>query len=132
MDTLPNEIILVIFNYLIYLPDVCNFALTCKKYNKLIKELMGNAKYPVFEIFEDGDGYPVYDLICICDTIELCRECIKVYASKYPSTLDKYNAVDADNYCILFGSRHKIEHHNYYTKHYFIVEKILMNKLIKV
>ncbi len=132
MDTLPNELILVIFDFLNCLPDMNNFTMTCKKYNKLTKEVMKNAKYPIFEISEDGDGYPVYDLICVCDTIELCYKCIKITLLKYSQNLDKYNAIDEDNYYILYGSRY-ITEIGYFErkKHGFIIERILINKLMK-
>ncbi len=128
MKNLPNELILIIFGYINELFDMCNFIMTCKKYNNLTKKLMENVKYLVYEIVLDEDSdeehYPIYNLISVCDNMELCYKCVK-------QDLSRYNALYENNYYILNGTPGKIKPGEFYKKNGFIIERILTNKLIK-
>ncbi len=70
MDTLPNELILVIFDYIVKITDKRQFLRTCKKYNFITRLPMYNfeQKYKVFD-FDRIINYSVEKF-----TLELCHD----------------------------------------------------------
>ncbi len=70
MDTLPNEIILLIFDNILLITDKRQFLRTCSKYNNITKVSMYN-----FESNYKVKGFCKIDKYCVEKfTLELCYE----------------------------------------------------------
>ncbi len=68
MNTLPNELILLIFDNL-SIPDKRVFIRISKIYNNITKQAMNKVKYMIFKSTRDSMGYIFHDYWCICDTL---------------------------------------------------------------
>ncbi len=139
MDTLPNELILIIFNQINGLQDKKKFLRTCNTYNNLTKKIMENVKYSVFNVYcRKADckccdwlrGYLVYNLIGICDTMEACRNCINECMLRHKIKYEKYNLKSNNDYCVIMGRTNEKQFYNYLGQG-FIIEEILINKFLK-
>ncbi len=77
MDTLPNELIIVIFNFIEKITDKRQFLKTCKLYNNLLKEPIICAENDFISNYDNHENYffPNYEKYCIDKfTLELCYE----------------------------------------------------------
>ncbi len=78
MDTLPNELLLIIFNNL-SIPDKRVFIRTCKTYYNITKQSMSKIKYVIFKSTNENQSFMRHDLWCICDTLIDFRMCLAEY-----------------------------------------------------
>ncbi len=68
MNTLPNELVLLIFDNL-SIPDKRIFIRTCKTYNNITKQSMNKIKYVIFKSTNADGNFMRHDFWCICDTL---------------------------------------------------------------
>ncbi len=108
MNTLPNEIILTIFNYL-NIQDKRRFIRTCKTYYIITKKSMCKIKYVISKSNNDGRGVTSHNFWCICDTLIDFRR----YLTNY------LNNCDTKDYLII--DRCPTE------KHEFIIEETMVD-----
>ncbi len=79
MLSLPEELIDVIIDHLI-MKDKKSILNACKIYHR--KKLKYN--YIIFGLFSDDHGYPQYDVVSVCDTLDKCRFIIKSELLAHP------------------------------------------------
>ncbi len=131
---LPNELILIIFDYINEIANKRNFLMTCKTYNNLRKEVMKNVKYAVFKV-KPCDHYHFFSLIGVCNSIELGYQCINEFAIKdkygengeYYESDESNESNESNEYNIIIGHRDVNYEYEYDT---FIIEELLLDKLI--
>lgn len=122
MENLPLEIIPIIFNYIPIIDDKRNFLRTCKKYNIITKQLLNNIKYAIFNVYYDCDMDQHYALICICDTLNDCKQCITNFQKK------RYSGTDC--YAVLSRRDDAYNTFDNYPKKGFLIEEIIINEIL--
>lgn len=129
MNYVPNDMILLIFDNITTTLDKRNFTRTCKTYNNITKQLMANIKYIVFKITATPNNYPKYDLISVCDTLNDCHKHIISlnYKIKYPA----FKSMNKENNYTIMIQRSKNKNLIYYPGAGFIIEEIIINKIIQ-
>lgn len=99
---------------------------TCKLYCKL----KINTKYIVYDIYSDSCGVPIRDVLCVCDTLEMCKTCIKNDKSPrvvYPA----YDAMNQNNYYTIFENENTdLGPYRNYSGRGYIINEILLNQNI--
>jgi hypothetical protein len=99
---------------------------TCKLYHKI----KINTKYIVYDIYSDSMGYPIRDLLCVCDTLEICKTCIKHDISP-PVVYPAYKAMNKNNDYTIFENEYTdLGNYNNYAGRGYIINEILLNKNI--
>ncbi len=125
MDTLPNDMILTIFDNINLIQTKRNFARTCKSYNNITKQLMNQVKYCVFDVYCDNEGDQHYNLICICNTFDDCRQCMFKFQQKYSKI-----PLNKKNYYAIIGKRDdNVSAFDKYPKKGFIIEEMISNEI---
>ncbi len=117
MNTLPNELILTIFDNL-SIPDKRVFIRTCKTYYNITKQSMSKIKFVIFKSIHDSLGYIFHDFWCICDTLIDFRMRLEEYLDTQ-DTKD-YAIVKRNNHNNLRGAM---------SKHEFVIENTVINSL---
>ena len=129
MNYVPNDMVLLIFNNINTISDKRNFIRTCKTYNAITKYFMYNIKYIIFKVTATPNEYPIYNLISVCDNLNDCRKHIISlnYNIEYPA----FKSMNKNNNYTIMATRKENKGHVYYPGLGFIIEEILINKIIK-
>ncbi len=115
MNTLPNELILVIFDIL-SIPDKRVFIRVSKTYNNITKQSMNKVKYVIFRPANDDNYNFRYHVWCMCDTlIDFKRRLMEYLDTKHMK-----------GYKIIFN-RDNFKPKGPRFKHEFIIEDTIIN-----
>ncbi len=115
MNSLPNELILTIFDNL-SIPDKRVFIRTCKTYYNITKQSMSKIKYVICKSNYDRDGFICHDYWCICDTLIDFRRCLVEYLNTQGIKKE---------YVIIKRTNNKMR--GVIKKHEFIIEETIVN-----
>lgn len=118
------ELFNIIFNQL-NIRDRRALLSTCKKYNK--PQLLNNVKYALFSVI--SQGYPVYYLDAICDTIDIAKQMIIKELIDYPINQPIVNTMNQENNYTLITTRNQLGLIGYnYCGNGYIIEEMILNQ----
>ena len=122
METLPNELILLILNNIPEIKDMRSFTRTCKTYHTITKHKMSKIKYIMFDVYFNNELYEAYDFMCVCDTLKDCRLCLIEYLKNKSDK--KYEIVISKRY----GSDY-YKYAGYSNKNLLLIEETIINDI---
>jgi hypothetical protein len=127
MDTLPNEIKLLIFDCIYNIKDKRNFTRTCKTYQTITKDKMRKIKYIIFKSEYDSGGVIIYNFWCICDTLIDFRQCLTKYL--HEQYIKTHTTHFKKEYVIIKRSKEKLRGSDLIFEHQFIIEDTIINNV---
>ncbi len=120
MNTLPNELILTIFDNL-SISDKRIFIRISKTYFNTTKQSMSKIKYVIFKSTNGDHGFIVHNLWCVCDTLIDFRICLDEYLTTQSDNNKKY----------IITKKNKNILRPFKGIHEFIIEETIINNFIK-
>ncbi len=131
MESLPDEMIHLIFDNIKVTNDKRKFLRTCNKYYDMFKIFRSNIKYAVFYIIHPNGAYGqiTFTLDGIFDDLNKCREYIKLFmlelAEYYPPRDNNYTMISSTH--DVLNKRVNID-----TSDLFLIEERELNKFSKI
>ncbi len=126
MDSLPDDMMHLLFNNIKVIKDKKNFLRTSNKYYDMFKIFRNNIKYAIFVINCGDYGEHIFSLKGIFDDLNMCRECIKSYLLPFR----EFCPPTENNYTIMASTNDvKFKHAKFYKEtDMFVIEEREINK----